>query len=229
MTQTSNRSQSGHLSEGLSTELRTFMIADVRGYTRFTQERGDDAGAELASLRSASIPVRDQAWRLLYQQQFDVIYRLVCRFGVALGEVEDVTQTVFERAHRRMGEVDQVRHVGVWLRGIAVRVVAEHWRWQRVRRLGRWLLQSTVEASAPRPPTPEQTTAAAQLQGRVGAVLNRMNRKLREVLVLVDIEECTPAEAAVILDIPVNTVRSRRRLARERFRQLWTGAPGGEL
>src|SRR4051794_15793791 len=27
---------------------RTFLIADVRGYTRFTQERGDEAAAELA-------------------------------------------------------------------------------------------------------------------------------------------------------------------------------------
>jgi YVTN family beta-propeller protein len=29
-------------------EIRTFLIADVRGYTRFTQERGDDAAAGLA-------------------------------------------------------------------------------------------------------------------------------------------------------------------------------------
>src|SRR5262245_17193432 len=29
--------------------VRTFLIADVRGYTVFTQERGDEAAAELAS------------------------------------------------------------------------------------------------------------------------------------------------------------------------------------
>jgi adenylate cyclase len=28
--------------------LRTFLIADVRGYTRYTNERGDEAGADLA-------------------------------------------------------------------------------------------------------------------------------------------------------------------------------------
>ena len=32
-----------------TTEIRTFLIADVRGYTRFTQERGDEAGARLAA------------------------------------------------------------------------------------------------------------------------------------------------------------------------------------
>jgi DNA-binding SARP family transcriptional activator/WD40 repeat protein/class 3 adenylate cyclase/tRNA A-37 threonylcarbamoyl transferase component Bud32 len=31
------------------TQIRTFMIADVRGYTAFTQERGDEAAAELAA------------------------------------------------------------------------------------------------------------------------------------------------------------------------------------
>jgi YVTN family beta-propeller protein len=31
-----------------STEIRTFLIADVRGYTLFTQERGDEAAAKLA-------------------------------------------------------------------------------------------------------------------------------------------------------------------------------------
>jgi branched-chain amino acid transport system substrate-binding protein len=29
-------------------DIKTFLIADVRGYTRFTQQRGDDAGADLA-------------------------------------------------------------------------------------------------------------------------------------------------------------------------------------
>src|SRR3954454_21881798 len=33
---------------GPQTEVRTFLIADVRGYTRFTQTRGDEAAAQLA-------------------------------------------------------------------------------------------------------------------------------------------------------------------------------------
>jgi class 3 adenylate cyclase len=31
------------------TEIRTFLIADVRGYTLFTHERGDEAAAKLAA------------------------------------------------------------------------------------------------------------------------------------------------------------------------------------
>ena len=29
--------------------IKTFLVADVRGYTTFTQERGDEAAAELAA------------------------------------------------------------------------------------------------------------------------------------------------------------------------------------
>ena len=42
-----------HVSQPV-TEIKVFLIADVRGYTRFTQERGDEAGARLAE-RFASL------------------------------------------------------------------------------------------------------------------------------------------------------------------------------
>src|SRR5205085_154103 len=35
--------------QDLGTELRTFLFADIRGYTRFTQERGDAAAAALVT------------------------------------------------------------------------------------------------------------------------------------------------------------------------------------
>ena len=41
------------LRRGDGTEIRTFLIADVRGYTRFTHERGDEAAAELAATFAA--------------------------------------------------------------------------------------------------------------------------------------------------------------------------------
>ena len=47
---------SGHRTEALDdSDIRTFLIADVRGYTRFTQEHGDDAGASLAAAFAARV------------------------------------------------------------------------------------------------------------------------------------------------------------------------------
>lgn len=36
-------------------DIRTFLIADIRGYTRFTQEHGDEAGARLASAFAGAV------------------------------------------------------------------------------------------------------------------------------------------------------------------------------
>jgi class 3 adenylate cyclase len=38
-----------------SEEIRAFLIADVRGYTRYTQEHGDEAAAALASRFAALV------------------------------------------------------------------------------------------------------------------------------------------------------------------------------
>ena len=37
------------MAKSTGSEIRIFLIADIRGYTKFTNERGDEAGARLAS------------------------------------------------------------------------------------------------------------------------------------------------------------------------------------
>jgi RNA polymerase sigma-70 factor (ECF subfamily) len=182
----------------------------------------ETADVAVSALRSASTRDREEAWRALYDDHFERLHRLVYRFGVPEADVEDVTQRAFLVAHRRMTEVDRVDNVGAWLRGIAVRVVSDYHRWRRVRWVKRWLLHSTADAATPRPVSPEREAASSELQRRVGAVVAELSPKLREVLVLVEIEELTVDEAAAVLQLPVNTVRSRRRLARAAFARLWT-------
>jgi RNA polymerase sigma-70 factor (ECF subfamily) len=179
-----------------------------------------------AALRSPERARRERAWRSLYEAQFDALYRFVCRFGIPLAEVEDVTQAVFVRAHRRLVEAEEVRDLRAWLRGIAVRVVAEHLRWRRVRRVKEWLLRSTADAASVPPPTPEREVSAHQAQALCAEILAGMSVKLRSVLVLLEIEQCTLEETATILGLPINTVRSRKRLAREQFQRAWASRTG---
>ena len=42
--------------------VRTFLIADVRGYTRFTQQHGDEAAARLATRFAALAREVVEAW-----------------------------------------------------------------------------------------------------------------------------------------------------------------------
>ncbi len=45
-----------------ASEVRTFLIADIRGYTRYTYEHGDDAGSELAAQFARTVRDAMPAW-----------------------------------------------------------------------------------------------------------------------------------------------------------------------
>jgi len=177
-------------------------------------------GAE-AHIGSLSVDQRDRLWRSIYANHFDSMYRMVYCLGVPAAEIEDLLQRVFLVAHQRMQEIPEIRNVPAWLRGIAVHVVHEHRRYWRIRRAKDWLLRSTTELDRERPASPEAMVGSSESRELVNAVLRQLSPKLRDVLVLLDLEECQPQEAAEVLGIPVNTVRSRRRLAREEFCRVW--------
>jgi RNA polymerase sigma-70 factor (ECF subfamily) len=186
------------------------------------------AARTLAALRSASVDERDDAWRTLYDEHFDRVYRLVVRFGVPPGDVEDVTQQAFFIAYRRLREMADVQCVPAWLRGIVVRVASENYRWRHVRRVKQWLVEATVDTAWSRPARPDRSAEVSETQARVGQVLAAMSPKLRAVLVLLDLEGLSIAEVARTLGIPDNTVRSRRRLARRAFERLWRAEHGDD-
>jgi RNA polymerase sigma-70 factor (ECF subfamily) len=87
-----------------------------------------------------------------------------------------------------------------------------------------WMLGSTPGATPSTTRDPEDDTARLQMQQRINVVMGALSSKLREALVLTEIEGLRPQEAAQVLGVPVNTVRSRRRLATEEFRRLWRDA-----
>ena len=66
--------------------------------------------------------------------------------------------------------------------------------------------------------TPEHALGQAQLAARVRIAIARLPLGQRAVLALVDLEECTYAEVAQILTIPIGTVMSRLCRARAALR-----------
>jgi RNA polymerase sigma-70 factor (ECF subfamily) len=181
---------------------------------------------EVARLQSDNVAERNLAWRELYDANFSNVYRLICRSGVMPSEAEDLCQKVFLVAHRKLPDTRELHNVSGWLYGIALRVVREHYRWHRVRRAKAWLLPDAPGTAPGETASPEHSAERGHLQGKIGFILGRMSTKLRDVLVLLDIEDLRPQEAAEILGIPVNTVRSRRRLAHEEFRRCWQEVVG---
>lgn len=115
-----------------------------------------------------------------------------------------------------------------WVFGVTRGVVANH---RRKAWLRRWVPGVLVDAfsSAESSHTlrgPEVSAERHEAGRRVWAALDRLPEAQREVLVLCELEERASSEVAVLTGVPVNTVKSRLRLAKVAFRQALESPPG---
>jgi DNA-directed RNA polymerase specialized sigma24 family protein len=130
--------------------------------------------------------------------------------------------------YRRLENGEVIERPEAYVRGIALRIVREHFRWWRVRKTAHWLVQLSWAGRSEDELTPERHALSAESFDQVQRVLYRMSQKLREAIVLLDMQDLSPREASELLDVPMNTLRSRRALAREEFKRLWGGMPSQE-
>ena len=157
------------------------------------------------------------AWRQLYDQQFERVYRLVQRLGVPERDAADVCQEVFLRVHRGLGSFRGDAQIGTWLFRIALN---EARRWGRLRGVRQALL--ALYGREPRPPAGQPDEALARAEGwrELAALLGQLKPKLREVFVLFEIEELSLDEVTAVLDVGTETVKSRIKRARAEFERL---------
>jgi RNA polymerase sigma factor (sigma-70 family) len=150
----------------------------------------------------------------IYDRELDYVWRTLGRFGVPSADIQDAAHEVFLVLYRRWAEVDPERPVHRWLFGVARRVAADF-------RAKRREEPTQIESA-----TSEDPLAAKRALLR--RAMDALDDDRRAVIILHDLEGHTGAEIAALLEIPVNTVHSRLRLARADLvaavRKL-TGAP----
>jgi len=149
----------------------------------------------------------------VYSENFGDVHRFVVRLGVAPGEAEDITQRVFVIAYKKMENGERIEKHLAWLRAIAHRVVQQHRRWRRVRKMHAHLLPSSLGLRDNQPDDADVTLIRSSRSAQLRAAIAELNDKLRDAIVLTDMEGMQYSAAAEVLKIPVNTLRSRRRLA----------------
>jgi RNA polymerase sigma-70 factor (ECF subfamily) len=156
---------------------------------------------------------RERAFRTLYEDHVDFVWRNLRRLGVYDADVEDRTQEVFVVAHRRFEQFEERGHgPRAWLFQIVLRVASDARRHRRRHPEdpdgGSAVGRATVE-----PPQADAILRREALS-RLDAALDTIDVGRRAVLVLHEIEEMTAPEIARVLGIPLNTVYSRLRVAR---------------
>ncbi|HWB76801.1 MAG TPA: sigma-70 family RNA polymerase sigma factor, partial [Nannocystaceae bacterium] len=145
----------------------------------------------------------------LYRHQFGFVWSLTAHFGVPQAAREDVAQEVWLIVHRRLDTLRPDASARAWVASITRRVASRHHRAQQ--RADRKL--AALEVIEER----SNATFRPDSFALVDAALAGMEPAQREVFLLTQVEELSGPEVAEILEVSVNTVYSRLRLARARL------------
>lgn len=157
----------------------------------------------------------DDALDALARAWLPLVYAWCHRLGGPAVGAEDAAHEVLIIMCRRIDRVESPGRFPAWLFGITRRVVANHRRRAWVRR---WVPGASRERPDPGA-GPERLVESQRTAAAVWRALDVLPAKHREVLVLIELEERTGTEVAEVLGIPLGTVKSRLRAARESFRQ----------
>ena len=147
----------------------------------------------------------------VYDEHADRVWRTLRALGVDASRIDDAVQDVFLVVHRRLGDFEGRSSIATWLYGIARRVAAQH---RRRGGEGHAPLDERAPAPGESPREAAQRREAARL---VLEILDELDDDKREVFVLCELEQMTAPAVAELVGIPLNTVYSRLRHARQRF------------
>ena len=152
------------------------------------------------------------------QEHLDFVWRCLRRFGVPAADADDAAQQVFLVAADKLSDVP-VERERAFLFATAARIAANARRSIRRRQTAYDSL-----SQAPEEPSVSQDELSDQLRARalLDQVMADMPEDLREVFVLFEIEEISIQDIATTLEIPIGTVGSRLRRARQAFQQAVT-------
>jgi len=176
----------------------------------------DAAAASLEARQDVADPL---AFANVYEEQFAFVWRSARRLGVDPAHRDDVVQETFVVFHSRLPEFEGRSSVKTWLFGILVNVVRAHQRTFRKRHARR-----PPAAAGPDPETvvdtsagPHEYAARAEAARLVTQLVAGLDDDKRAVFVLAELEQMSAPDIALALGVPLNTVYSRLRLARQEF------------
>jgi RNA polymerase sigma-70 factor, ECF subfamily len=142
-----------------------------------------------------------------------MVWRTLRRRGLTADAAADATQQTFLVAAERLSDI-QTDSERAFLVGTALRVARTLGR-----KTMRWQLEEDMDRRVVETRDQDDARASVQL---CDLALSKVDPDVAEVFVLFEIEGLSSPEIAASLEIPLGTVASRLRRAREQFRRVVT-------
>jgi RNA polymerase sigma-70 factor, ECF subfamily len=148
-----------------------------------------------------------------YRAHFPFTWRSLRRLGVPESDLPDAVQDVFLVVHRKLAAFDGQARLTTWIYAICLRVASDRRRRASTRYEVLGEARETASAASS-----SDSLELAERRALLERGLDSMPLEQRAVFTLFELEGMTGTEIAELLDVPVPTVHSRLRLAREAFR-----------
>jgi RNA polymerase sigma-70 factor, ECF subfamily len=166
-------------------------------------------------------------FREVYDAHWPFVWRSLRRLGVPEADAADAAQEVFLVIHRKLPTFEGRAKITTWIFRICMRVASDRGRRAHVRREV-FEETGTPERSDPAD-GPLQVVERLEDVQLFDAALGRMDLNQRAVFTLFELEAMTGEEIAETLELPLGTVYSRLRAAREAFRKAVKAAAADRL
>ncbi|MBX3209648.1 MAG: sigma-70 family RNA polymerase sigma factor [Labilithrix sp.] len=160
--------------------------------------------------------LRAEREHALVQAHLPVVWRFLRRLGLSPEDADDATQEVFVVAVRKLDCIEPDRERS-YLYAIAVRIASRQRRSQNVR--SSRTVRVDVDECRSREPSADELLDRKDGLAFLDDTLSKMTPDLRTTFALYELEEMTMAEIAVVTEVPMGTVASRLRRAREQFQE----------
>lgn len=183
---------------------------------RDSMRTGSVSASEVpGSAPAAPAPAPASEFAQLFREHADFVWRVLKRMGIPDAEAEDALQEVFLVVSRRIDGYEERGALRAWLFSIA-RQVAQHTRRSYARRERR---HQALPPSA-QPEDPHQAVQRGQAVEAIRSFLASLDETQASVFYLAELEGLTAPEISAALQVNLNTVYGRLRLARKRF-EAW--------
>lgn len=168
----------------------------------------------------------DLAYEELLNRFQQPVYNIVYRLVTDPGDTADVVQEVFLKIFRSIASFRAQSSLKTWVYRIAVNEAHNHRRWFSRRRGHETGLDDdqgdgvTFEQILPdHGPSPFELASDRETRAAIEAALQQVKPAFREALVLREIEGLTYEEIADILQININTIKTRIVRGRQSLRE----------
>ena len=179
-------------------------------------------GAEDKPAPASFRPSDEAIFRKLVQDHRHRLYRFVVKHIGWSSDAEDITQQAFVEAAHSFATFKGESELSTWLYGIAMNLVRNYLSRAPHRRYT-FEDDEVLNETASHNPDPSRQLEHSQAVRALQSALDDLPPEMRDVLLLVAYEELSYEDAAIMMSIPVGTVRSRVSRARATLRKRLAG------